>query len=70
MHRLLLAFEETAVVVYSLNKDREIQVINFSENDSDKGRALAVEFLDTDGEQFAVGFSTGILAFYKAESKS
>jgi hypothetical protein len=46
MHRLLIAWEETAVVVYSLNKDREIQVINFSENDSDKGRALAAEFLD------------------------
>lgn len=50
MHRVLIAYEDTAVVVYSLNKDRDIQTVNFSENDSDKGRALAVDFLPPKGD--------------------
>jgi len=68
MHRLLLAFEDTAVVVYSLNKDRAIQTINFKENDSDKGKALAADFLDS--SRIAVAYSSGVLALYKAESSS
>lgn len=68
MHRLLLAFEDTAVVVYSLNKDRVIQTINFKENDSDKGKALAADFLDS--SRIAVAYSSGVLALYKAESSS
>ena len=30
MHRMLIAYEETAVVMYSLNKNRDIQRIMFS----------------------------------------
>lgn len=33
MHRLLIAYEETAVIVFSLNKNRDIQQVNFSEFD-------------------------------------
>jgi hypothetical protein len=68
MHRVLLAYEETSVVVYSLNKNREIQQIEFGNFDEDKGRALAVEWVPPDGEQFIVGYSTGLMCFYKAES--
>ena len=48
MHRMLIAYEETAVIIYSLNKNREIQQINFGEFDQDKGKALAVEFLSSE----------------------
>ncbi len=70
MHRMLISYEETAVIIYSLNKNREIQQINFGEFDMDKGKALAVEFLTPDGEQFLIGFSSGIICFYKAENSS
>ena len=70
MHRLLIAYEETAVVVFSLNKNRDIQHVNFSEFDQDKGRALSVEFVPSDGDCFIVGYSVGLLCFYKSESKS
>jgi hypothetical protein len=45
-------------------------VIDFIENDSDKGRALAVEWVPPDYEQFVIGYSSGVLCFYKAETKS
>jgi hypothetical protein len=48
MHRMLIAYEETAVIIYSLNKNREIQQINFGENDFDKGKALAIEFASSE----------------------
>jgi hypothetical protein len=68
MHRLLIAFEETAVIMYSLNKDREIQKIEFSTFDQDKGRALGVEWMP--GDSFMIAFSTGLLCLYRAEDKS
>lgn len=37
MHRLLIAYENTAVVMFSLNKHKDIQRIEFSEYDSDRG---------------------------------
>ena len=70
MHRILIAYEETAVVLYSINKDKELQKVMFSQFDSDKGRALAVEFVPPDCLTFVIGFSSGILGFYKCEQKS
>lgn len=70
MHRILVAFEETAVIVYSLNKDKYIQIVNFSEFDSDKGRALACEWVPPFYETFMIGYSSGVIGFYKAESKA
>ena len=70
MHRFLIAYEDTAVIMYSLNKGREIQKISFSEYDSDKGKALGIEFIGPDCTQFIVGYSTGLICFYKCENKS
>lgn len=70
MHRILIAFEEVAVVVYSLNKNRDIQQILFSEYDKDKGKALSVEWLPPDYTKFVVGFSTGLICFYKHEKSN
>lgn len=70
MHRLLIAYEETAVIVYSLNKNRDIQQVHFAEFDQDKGFALAVEFANPEGSSFVVGFSSGLLCYYKSESSS
>ncbi len=62
MHRLLIAYEETAVIVYSLNKNREIQRIHFSLYDKDRGKALAVEYVPgTQGNMFFVGYSNGTI---------
>ena len=69
MHRILVAFKETALIVYSLNKDRMIQTVNFSQYDADKGRALGVEWMPQAAESFIVGYSSGLLCIYKAESK-
>ena len=69
MHRMLIAYEETAVVMYSLNKHRDIQRVVFSEFEQDKGRALAVEFLPT-AEMFIVGYSSGVLRIYNCEGKN
>ena len=71
MHRILIAYEETAVIVFSLNKNREIQRIHFSEYDKDRGKALAVEYVPgSEGNLFFVGYSDGTLAIYKSEVKS
>jgi hypothetical protein len=68
MHRLLIAYEESAVIVYSLNKNREIQRVEFSVFDQMKGKSMACEFISD--EQFVVGYSSGMLCFYKTESSS
>ena len=49
MHRLLIAYEETAIILFSLNKNRELQRIHFSAYDQDRGKALALEFLNNEG---------------------
>eukprot|EP00347_Sterkiella_histriomuscorum_P007123 403350173 len=70
MHRLLIAYENTAVVVYSLNKNRDIQRIVFSQYDQDRGKALQVNFFTPECQMFVVGYSSGQLCLYKSESKS
>jgi hypothetical protein len=70
MHRVLLAYESTAVHIFSLNKNRTIQTIDFSRYDRDKGNALSVDFLSNEAEAFIVGYSSGILGFYKTETSS
>lgn len=62
MHRILIAYEETAVIVFSLNKNREIQRIHFSMYDKDRGKALAVEYVPgSECNLFFVGYSNGTL---------
>ncbi|CDW73878.1 syntaxin-binding protein 5-like [Stylonychia lemnae] len=70
MHRLLIAYQNTAIVMYSLNKNRDIQRIHFSMYDNDRGKALAIEFIPPNHEMFVVGYSSGCLCLYKTESKS
>eukprot|EP00347_Sterkiella_histriomuscorum_P009845 403339654 len=65
MHRLLIAYENTAVVVYSLNKNRDIQRIVFSQYDQDRGKALSVNFITPECQMFVVGYSSGQLCLYK-----
>jgi hypothetical protein len=45
-------------------------VIKFSEFDADKGRALSVEWLPPNSESLMIGFSCGIIGFFKAENKA
>lgn len=74
MQRLLIAHERSQVCVYSLNKQQKIQQINLNGEDRDKGKILACEWLynesTNESTSFAVGFSEGELAIYKAENKS
>lgn len=48
MHRLLIAYESTAIIVFSLNKNRQIQTINLNKQNSERGKALAVEWIGPD----------------------
>jgi hypothetical protein len=65
MHRILILYEDVAVVVYSLNKNRDLLRIVFSEYDKDKGKALAVEWMPNEYKKFVVGYSSGVIAFYR-----
>ena len=68
MHRLLLAYETTSVVVWSLNKNKALSVLNAEQLAADKGRVLACEWL---GEvEFIVAFAKGHLEiFYEGAKK-
>ena len=70
MHRLLLCYRSSGIYIFSLNKNRAIQAIDFKRFDSDKGQALACEFLSTEGEAFAIGYSTGLICLYKTETST
>ena len=70
MHRLLLCYRTSGIYIFSLNKNRAIQAIDFKRFDSDKGQALACDFLSTDGEAFAIGYSTGLICLYKTETST
>lgn len=70
MHRLLLCYRSTSLIIYSLNKNRSIQTISFGALDKDKGFALSCDFLSNTGEAFAVGYSSGLIGLYKSESTS
>jgi WD40 repeat protein len=64
MHRLLIAFQNTAIAVFSLNKNRIIQRIMMSQDGgakSPKGRVLAVEWLGPDCKEFVAGFDQNVI---------
>ena len=66
MHRLLISYKTTAVVVFSLNKNRNVQVIELKE---DQGQALSVEWCIPNCAQFIVGYSTGIFDVFNASDR-
>ena len=66
MHRLLISYKNTAVVVFSLNKNRNVQVIELKE---DQGQALSAEWCIPDCTKFIVGYSTGIFDVFNASDR-
>ena len=68
MHRLLISFSRTAIVVFSINKARNIQTLMIKEKLQEKGKALAVEWIGPECREFIVGFSRGAIEVYQAES--
>ena len=62
MWRLLILYEDSTVVLYSLHKHEVIQQL------TDK-RALAVEWILPKAETFAVVMASGFLEIYKEEDK-
>ena len=75
MHRLLIAYENTAVIVFSLNKNREIRKIDVNpKKDGDKkvrkGKALAVAWCGVECKEFIVGYAYRHIEVYSAESSN
>ena len=72
MHRLLICYYGTAVVVFSLNKNRVIQsvMVNNSNKLGERGKALAVEWIGPECREFIVGFQRGQIEVYRAETNN
>jgi hypothetical protein len=71
MHRLLIAYQSTAIAVFSLNKNRIIQRIMMSQDGPEKvprGIVLAVEWLGPEFKEFVAGFDSNKIQVFKAES--
>ena len=49
MHRLLLAYETQAIVVWSLNKDKALSFADMHETVAQQGSILASEWLKEEG---------------------
>jgi hypothetical protein len=65
MHRILVSYERTAAVVYSINKDRSLFQLNLDEKHIHKGKLLALEWIsDVD---ILLGFSKGHLEVYNVQ---
>lgn len=64
MHRLLIAYERTAIAVFSMNKNRIIQRIMLSPDGPAKtprGTVLAVEWLGPEYREFVAGFDQNVV---------
>ena len=70
MHRLLISYARTAIIVFSINKNRCIQTLMIKDKLQEKGRALAVEWIGPECREFIVGFEKGLLEVYRAESNA
>ena len=66
MHRLLISYSRSAVVVYSINKNRSIQTVNVKDKLEERGKALAVEWIGSECREFIVGYQRGSLEVYRA----
>ena len=72
MHRLLFAYADTGVGVFSLNKNREIRSIKTQGDDTHKkkGKVVAVEWIGPNCSEFIVGFEHKALEIFKAEGSN
>lgn len=68
MHRLLICYDRTAVVVFSINKNCAIQTLPLKEKMDERGRALACEWIGPECREFIVGFELGKIEVFRAES--
>ena len=59
MHRLLICWGSTAVVVFSINKNRAIQTLPVREKMEERGRALACDWIGPECREFIVGYERG-----------
>jgi riboflavin synthase alpha subunit len=66
MHRLLIAYETTGIVVWSLNKNQALTTLRLSEKVNNNGPCLTVEWYNTN--QFIAGFQDGTIEVYKQGS--
>lgn len=66
MHRVLISYETTAAVVYSINKDRALWTLNVDINAQSptgaKGKLLAVEWFNQN--DILCGFENGYIEVY------
>ena len=62
MHRILVSYERTAAVVYSINKDRPLFQLNLDEKHMHKGKLLGLEWISD--VEILLGFSKGHLEVY------
>ena len=65
MHRILVSYEKTAAVVYSINKDRQLFQLNIDERHMHKGKLLALEWMTA--TEILLGFEKGHLEIYNVE---
>ena len=65
MHRILVSYEKTAAVVYSINKDRQLFQLNIDERHMHKGKLLALEWMTP--TEILLGFEKGHLEIYNVE---
>ena len=70
MHRMLISFSQTAVIVFSINKNRPIQTLMIRDKIHERGKALAVEWIGPECKEFIVGFQKGEILIFRAETNN
>ena len=68
MHRILIAYQSHAIVVWSMNKNKVVAVQNTTELVKEKGNVLAIEWLSD--LEYLVAFENGDLNVFREEDKT
>ena len=63
MHRLLIAYETTAITLWSINKNIALNQLNIKETITRHGKCLAVDW--NNANEFICGFAKGFIEIYK-----
>jgi len=66
MHRLLICYGKTAVIVFSINKNRPIQTLSIRDKLEERGKALAAEWVGIECKEIIVGFEKGFIEVFRA----